>query len=58
LRTPLRAYQHSRSEDVKTFGTVAAILTALMAVEAFYEHPTYGRGIRALAAVIQAGGVL
>ena len=35
-----------------------AILTALLAVEAFYEHPTRGRGLKALLAVIQAGGAL
>lgn len=32
-----------------------AIASALFAVENFYEHPTYGRGIKALIAVLQAG---
>ncbi len=40
---------------LKALGAVAAVL---IAVESFYEHPTYGRGLKALFAVIQAGEVL
>jgi hypothetical protein len=31
-----------------------ALAGAVVAIERFYEHPTYGRGIQALAAVLQA----
>jgi hypothetical protein len=43
---------------MKTIGTVTAVVFAIVAVEAFYAHPTYGRGVKALIAVIQAGGAL
>lgn len=42
----------------KELGAVLAVLGALLAVEAFYEHPTRGRGFKALLAVIQAGEAL
>ncbi len=34
---------------------VAAILAAAVAVERYYVHPTYGTGLQALLAAIQAG---
>lgn len=37
---------------------LATIGVVLLAVEAFYEHPTRGNGLRALLAVIQAGEAL
>lgn len=39
---------------------VAAIglLSAAAAVQAFYEHPTYGRGLQAFAAVVGFGRFL
>ncbi len=43
---------------MKRIGAVLAVLTAIIAVEAFFAHPTYGRGVKALIAVIQAGGTL
>jgi hypothetical protein len=37
---------------------VIGILSTTGAVEAFYEHPTYGRGLQALFAVITFGRFL
>jgi hypothetical protein len=37
---------------------IAAVGSALLAIESFYEHPTRARGLRALLAVIQAGEAL
>ena len=34
---------------------VIGLLLAAASVEAFYEHPTYGRGLQALAAVLTLG---
>ena len=34
------------------------ILTAAGAVQAFYQHPTYGRGLQALLALISASRYL
>ena len=33
-------------------------LGALLAIEAFYKHPTYGAGVRALLAAAKAAAVL
>jgi hypothetical protein len=38
--------------------TVVAVGMAALAVEAFYEHPTFGRGIQALLAVLGLPGLL
>jgi hypothetical protein len=38
--------------------TVVAVGSAILAVQAFYEHPTAGRGIQALLAVIGLRGFL
>jgi hypothetical protein len=43
---------------MKVLGTALAVLSAAIAIEAFYVHPTYGRGLRAMIAVVQAGGAL
>ncbi len=37
---------------------IAAIGAALLAVEAFYKHPTRGNGLKALLTVLQAGEAL
>ena len=37
--------------------TVVAVGSAALAVQAFYEHPTAGRGIQALLAVIGLRGL-
>lgn len=42
----------------KKVGVALAVFAAALAVEAFYEHPTRGRGLKALLAVIQAGEAL
>lgn len=34
---------------------VFAVLYALWAIDQFYVHPTYGRGLKALMAVLSAG---
>jgi hypothetical protein len=33
---------------------VAAVATAAIAIENFYEHPTYGRGLQAFVSVVGA----
>jgi ABC-type uncharacterized transport system permease subunit len=43
---------------MKLFGAVIALGGALLAVEMFYEHPTRGRGLKALFAVIAASAAL
>jgi hypothetical protein len=40
---------------MKALLAVVAVVGAVVAVENFYVHPTYGNGIRALAAAVQAG---
>jgi hypothetical protein len=35
-------------------GALLTLLVAIVAVEAFYEHPTYGRGVKAIIAVANA----
>ena len=37
---------------------VMALVGLLVAVEAFYEHPTYGRGLQAAISVIRFGEML
>lgn len=37
--------------------TAVAVGSAALAVEAFYEHPTFGRGIQALLAVLGLRGL-
>lgn len=34
---------------------IGALVFAVVAIETFYVHPTYGNGVRALLAAIQAG---
>jgi hypothetical protein len=43
---------------MKSLYVVITVLSAVYAVDQFYTHPTYGRGLKALAAVIQAGEFL
>lgn len=38
--------------------TVVTIGTVALAIEAFYEHPTFGRGLQALLAVLGLRGLL
>ncbi len=40
---------------MKVFIWLVGIAGAVVAVERFYFHPTYGNGLRALAAAAQAG---
>jgi hypothetical protein len=40
---------------MKGLGVLLVFAGAVVAVERFYSHPTYGNGIRALMAAIQAG---
>jgi hypothetical protein len=40
---------------VKAFAWLVGIAGAVVAVERFYVHPTYGNGLRALVAAVQAG---
>jgi hypothetical protein len=40
---------------VKVLVWLLGIAGAAVAVERFYVHPTYGNGLRALAAAVQAG---
>jgi hypothetical protein len=40
---------------VKVFIWLVGIAGAVVAVERYYVHPTYGNGLRALAAAVQAG---
>jgi hypothetical protein len=40
---------------MKGLGVLLAFASAVVAVERFYSHPTYGNGIRAFIAAIQAG---
>lgn len=37
--------------------TLVAVGSAAIAVETFYEHPTFGRGIQALLAVLGLRGL-
>lgn len=39
---------------VHILGAIALVLTAGWAIENFYEHPTYGNGLQAFAAVTRA----
>jgi len=34
---------------------VLGVAGAVLAIERFYEHPTYGRGLSAFLAMVQAG---
>jgi hypothetical protein len=43
---------------MKLLNAVGLVLLAAVAVENFYVHPTRGRGIKALIAVLQAGEAL
>lgn len=38
--------------------TVVAVGSAALAVQAFYEHPTAGRGVQALLAVLGLRGLI
>jgi len=40
---------------MKRLFAFATVIGAIVAVDRFYVHPTYGNGIRALVAAIQAG---
>ncbi len=40
---------------MKRLFAVATVVGAIVAVERLYVHPTYGNGVRALVAAIQAG---
>jgi hypothetical protein len=42
----------------KAFMAAMVVAASLVAVDSFYEHPTRGRGLKALLAVIQAGEAL
>ena len=44
--------------DWRVVTAVATLVGAFLAIQAFYRHPTYGTGVAALLAAIQAGEVL
>jgi len=58
LRPRLAVLQTKEEPMTKAVVAVLAVAAALVAVESFYEHPTRGRGLRALLAVLQAGEAL
>jgi len=41
-----------------TVGGVLAVLAALVAIENFYEHPTFGRGLKAFSKTLLAAAAL
>ena len=43
---------------MKGWNALMAVLAFVVAMESFYQHPTRGRGLRALLAAIQAGEAL
>lgn len=54
-RKPRRKQDHT---FVYLLTAAAVIVSAAGAVQAFYQHPTYGRGLQALLALISAGRYL
>jgi hypothetical protein len=54
----MKRTRNQRRALVYALTAVGVILSAAGAVQAFYEHPTYGRGLQALLAVISAGRYL
>ena len=43
---------------MKGLNALLAVVAFVVAIESFYEHPTRGRGLRALFVAIQAGEAL
>ena len=54
----MKRKRNQRRPLVYVLTAVGVVLSAAGAVQAFYEHPTYGRGLQALLAVISAGRYL